>query len=425
MVGSCTLTYNQCMASPEQIAHLLRRTGFGIQPGRIRALQDSDIHDLIDERLADEGWSLSVEETTDRNFDDVRWDILPREWINQILSPNAGLHERMVWFWHNHFTTNRHETNHRLMWRQHQLVRRNALGNVRDFAREIITDGAMLHYLDGDGSRGDSPNENFSREFLELFMLGRNAGYTEQDVRAGARILSGWQTDWETGEVEFHSEYHYSRPVLFLGKRQRWDLDSYVAAVLDQPACAEHIAGRIHDYLTSVPLTDELRTGLANTLRSNDWEIRPLISEILHHDDFIGAAGRRTRQPIEWVAGAAAAFGLSEVETQGFDFWQMHQTGQVPFEPPNVAGWKDDERWSSATQVMARGNSVLHWELGEQVINSLAPEPLAVLTHCGITDPSDSTLNALHEALDAQTEYDRGLELLLAMSLLSPEFSTL
>ena len=425
MIDSWPVAYNGFMASPEQVAHLLRRTGFGIRPGRIRALADTDIHELIDERLADEGWSLSVEETNERNFEDVQWDLLPREWTNRILSPEAGLHERMVWFWHNHFTTNRHETNHRLMWRQHQLVRRNALGNLRDFATEIITDGAMLHFLDGDGSRGDAPNENFSREFMELFMLGRNAGYTEDDVRAGARILSGWYTDWETGDVGFDPEQNYDRPVRFLGTRRRWNIESYVDAVLAQPACAPHIVSRLHDYLTSMPLSDELRSSLANTLRSNDWEIRPVIAEILHHDDFTSAAGRRTRQPIEWIAGAAAAFDLSEVDTKGFDFWQMYQTGQVPFEPPNVAGWTDDERWSSASQVMARGNSILHWELSDQVINSLEPDPVLVLAHCGITDPSDSTLNALEEAIAAQTEYDRGLELLLTMTLLSPEFSTL
>lgn len=413
------------MASPEQVAHLLRRTGFGIRPGRIKALQSTDIHDLIDERLTDEGWSLSISETHERDFEDAQWDVLPREWTNRIMSPDAGLHERMVWFWHNHFTTNRHETNHRLMWRQHQVMRRNALGNLRDFAREIITDGAMLHFLDGDGSRGDAPNENFSREFMELFMLGRNAGYTEDDVRAGARILSGWYTDWETGEVGFNPEHHYARPVRFLGTRRRWNLESYVDAILAQPACAGHVAAQIHGYLTSMPLTSERQEALGDVLRNNDWEILPLVREILHHDDFVNATGRRTRQPVEWLAGAAAAFDLYEVDTNGFDFWQMYQTGQVPFEPPNVAGWSDDERWSSASQVMARGNSILHWELSDQVINSLEPRPIDVLAHCGVINPSDSTLNALEQAISAQTEYDRGLELLLTMSLLSPEFSTL
>lgn len=414
------------MASAEQAAHLLRRTGFGIRPNDIAGLNDGDIHELIDERIADNGWSQSAEDAAAREFDDeTEWDLLPREWMGRMMSPDAGLHERMVWFWHSHFTTNRHETTHLLMWRQHQTMRRHAMGNVKALARELLVDGAMLHFLDGDGSLGESPNENLSREFLELFMLGRNAGYTEDDVRAGARILSGWWVDWETGDVHFEREQHYDRPVTFLGDRKRWQLDAYVDAVMAMPSCAEHIAGKVHSYLVSTPLSDERRSELGEVLRTNDWEIRPLLEAVLHHDDFVQARGRRTRQPVEWIAAAAAAYDLSEVNEDGFDFWQVQQTGQIPFEPPNVAGWPDDDRWSSATQVMARANSFLNWEAPLRVINSVEPTPRAVLAHCGVTDPSDATIDALQRAFDAQGEYDRGVDLLLAMSVLSPEFATL
>lgn len=414
------------MATAEQAAHLLRRTGFGIRPNDVAALAGTDIHDLIEERIADQGWFQSVEDAEGREFDDeTEWDLLPREWMERMMSPDAGLHERMVWFWHSHFTTNRQETTHLLMWRQHQTMRRHALGNVKELARELLVDGAMLHFLDGDGSLGEAPNENLSREFLELFMLGRNAGYTEDDVRAGARILSGWWVDWETGEVHFEPEQHYDRPVTFLGDRKRWQLDSYIDAVMAMPSCAGHIAGRLHDHLVSTPLSDERREELGEVLRSSDWEIRPLLSELLHHPDFTEARGRRTRQPVEWVAAAAAAYDLTTVNEDGFDFWQVQQTGQIPFEPPNVAGWPDDDRWSSATQVMARANSFLNWEVPNRVINSVDPTPLAVLAYCGIFDPSETTVDALQRALDAQGEYDRGVDLLLAMSLLSPEFATL
>lgn len=412
------------MATPEQVAHLLRRTGFGIRPGTIDALAPEDIHDLIDKRLEDEGWFLSKDEADGRQFDDdTEWDLLPREWMERIMSPGAGLHERMAWFWHGHFTTNRNETTHLLMWRQHQTIRRHALGNIRELARELLIDGAMLHFLDGDGSDGESPNENMSREFLELFMLGRNAGYTEEDVRAGARILSGWWVDWENGEVHFEAEGHYDRPVTFLGTRQRWRLDDYLEAVMSMPSCAEHIAGKVHDHLASTPLGDDRRSQLGDVLRSNDWEIRPLVREILHGDDFVEARGRRTRQPVEWLAGAAAAYDLSTIDEDGLDFWQIQQTGQIPFEPPNVAGWPDDERWSSASQVMARGNTVLNWEVPDSVINAVEPTPHAILAHCGITNPSDSTVAALELAIGNQTEYDRGVDLMLVMSLLSPEFA--
>lgn len=419
------LAYTVDMARKAQIAHVFRRTGFGVPHDALARYDATDIHELIDERLSDEGWALSEEEAAQRNLDDAEWYTLPAEYLNAMLSPEAGLHERMVWFWHGHFTTERGETNHREMWRQHQLFRRHGLGNLRDFARAIITDGAMLHYLDGSGSRGDAPNENFSREFLELFMLGHNQGYTETDIRAGARILSGWSVNYENGDVAFDRESHYDRPVTFLGRRSRWDLDDYVEAVLAQPSCAEHVATAIHNYLVSTPLSDEDRSQLGAVLRNNDWEIRPLVAEILHGDDFVEALGRRTRQPVEWFTAAAMAFGITAIDEGGFEYWHVTQAGQVPFEPPNVSGWPDDERWSSAGQVIARGQAMMNWELSDSVIDRLAPTAEAVLEHCGIVAPSSKTLDALHRAIERQTEYDYGLELLLSLALLSPEFAVI
>ena len=413
------------MASREQVAHLLRRTGFGIRRGQIDQLVSSDIHELIDERLADTGWALSAEEAEARDFDDIEYNTLAEEWLDRMLSPDAGLHERMVWFWHGHFTTSKEKTTNRLVVRQHHLLRRHALGNVADLAREIIVDGAMLQYLDGDDSRGDSPNENLSREFLELFMLGQDAGYTEDDIRAGARILSGWRVDYESGDVTFDPENHYDRPVSFLGTRRRWTLDAYVQAVLDQESCADHIAGKIHDHFVSTPLTDERRQELGDILRDNGWEIRPLMAEILHSDDFVEARGRRARQPVEWIVAAATAAGIGQLGEQGFEFWQVYATGQIPFQPPNVAGWPDDDRWSSATQIMMRGNTVLNWELSDLVINTVAPTPRAVLDHLGIVGVSESTANALTTAITEQTEYANGLEMLIITAMLSPEFSTI
>lgn len=411
------------MARADQIAHVFRRTGFGVPQGSFQRHEATDIHDLIDERLADTGSALSEDEANARNLDDAEWYTLPSEYMNALMHPDAGLHERMVWFWHGHFTTERGETNHREMWRQHQLMRRHALGNFREFAREIITDGAMLHYLDGAGSRGDAPNENFSREFLELFMLGRNQGYSEDDIRAGARIVAGWTVDYETGDVSFDREAAYNRPVTFLGRRSRWDVDDYVDAILDQPSCANHVAGAIHNHLVSTPLDDERAAQLGDVLRSNDWDIQPLLAEILHHDDFAEGTGRRTRQPVEWLTAAAATFGIHAVGEQGFEYWHIEQTGQVPFEPPNVAGWPDDQRWSSASQVISRGQALMNWDLAESVINQLEPTPDAVLDHCGIANASDETVTALQRAIESQTEYDYGLELLLALALLSPEFA--
>jgi len=407
-----------------QVAHILRRTGFGIRPGDIERWADTDIGDLVEDRLADEGWFQTAEEAAEREFADDGYDLLHREWLGRMLEPQAGLHERMVWYWHAHFTSSRRGTTDRLMWRQHQLIRRNALGNFRELARSILEDGAMLHYLDGAGSRGDSPNENLSREYLELFTRGRNAGYTEADVRAGARILSGWWVDWDSGEVGRSAEDAYDRPVEFLGVRRRWNLDEYVDAVLAGSEASEHVAAGLHSHFVSTPLSDTRKKELGALLRSNDWEIRPLLAELLRSDEFLSGAGVRTRQPVEWLLAAAAVLDFGTLDDFGFELWQLDATGQTPFEPPNVAGWADDDRWSSATQVMVRANTVLDWEISDALIDSIEPTVDAVLAHCGLFDVSPETRAALNSAIEDQDEYDRGLDLLLALALVSPEFAT-
>ena len=127
-VGSWSVRYNSGMAQPDQIAHTFRRTGFRIPDRAFSRHASTDIHDLIDERLNARVSVMSEEDANARNLDDVDWYSLPAEFLEQMMAADAGLHERMVWFWHGHFTTERGETNHREMWRQHQLIRRHALG---------------------------------------------------------------------------------------------------------------------------------------------------------------------------------------------------------------------------------------------------------------------------------------------------------
>ncbi len=405
-------------------AHILRRLGFAARADEIATARERDPHELVDDLLDRPGWSLEESDTDARVFGDDDYETLGREWLDRLLMPEVGAHERLVWFWHDHFTTHFEETSTMLMWRQHQRVRRHALGNFRTLAREMVTDGAMLHYLDGSGSRGDSPNENFSREFLELFMLGRNADYAEDDIRAGARILAGWWADWDTGEVRWAAEDAYSRPVTFLGRRRRWTIDEYVDAVLEMPSCAEHVAARLHEYFVTTPLSEDRRRRLGRILRGADWELRPLLEEILHHGDFVNARGRRTRQPVEWLVAAAAVYGFESLEEFDFEFWELWATGQIPFAPPNVAGWPEDDRWSSASQVMSRLGTVLDWELSDELLDSVEPTPVAVLHHCGIPEASPTTREALERAIGSQGEFDRGLDLMLALAVVSPEFVT-
>ncbi len=414
--AQCTDPYLAVMERHEAVAHLLRRTTFGPRPGQVERLADRDLGELISEILDDRGDRAEGAAPPDV-ADDA--ETLVRWWINRLRDPRAGIHERMVWYWHGHFTTSLDRVSAEMMWRQHQRIRRHALGNFGDLAREIATDAAMLVYLDGSGSTGDNPNENLARELMELFTLGVG-NYTEDDVKAGARALSGHWVDWERAEVHFEPDDHYDRPVRFLGERSRHDVDSVIDAVLAQPACARHVASRLHRHLVGLDPEPAHLDELAALFRDRDLEILPLVEAILRSDAFAGARRTRPRQPVEWLVAALPALGADDVE---IDLWALERAGQLPFHPPNVGGWPDDDRWVDGSQVLERVNRVLDLGWREAIDTDVEADVDTVLARCGIWEVSPATRAVLDDAIRRQSEYDRGLELLLALTLTSPEFS--
>lgn len=409
----------------EAVAHVLRRCGFGPAPGEVDRYVDAGAAALIDELLAiDDHNSFDGDALAGYEPDDGLDDLF-EVYFDTMLSRVNPLHERMTWYWHTHFTTNGESSGAKFALRQHQLLRKHALGNFGDLAREITTDPAMLYYLDGSGSKGEAPNENYAREFLELFALGHGGGWTEEDVRAAARILSGWHVDWDEGTVTFDPERGFDRPVTFMGERRRWDLDGFIEFVCAQPACAEHVVTRLYNHLVGPNLEDGRRDQLAKVFRDADLEIRPLLGEMLHGDDFASSVRSRTRQPLEWVLAALQAVGFTSVVQAELPYWVFDVLGQRPYRPPNVGGWPLDDRWSAPSQIILRTSMVLDWELPDYIIDSVVPTADSVLGHCGIYSPSPSTLEAMRGIESSVSEYDRRLELLFAATLVSPEFSLL
>ena len=388
-------------------------------PGQVEERVGTPLEAIIDDLLAAEPFLLPDEEVKGRSFEDSDWDEVLLWWTDRLTDPAAGLHERMTWYWHTHFTSSLDKSSQRSMWIQHHLLRNHALGNFRDLCQAIAVDGAMLQYLDGSYSTGDAPNENFARELMELFTLGAG-NYTEDDIRVAARGFSGWAVDWETGEVTFDAERHYGRPLEFMGIRRRWDAESLIDAILDQPACAAHVAGRIHRHLVGTDPSPARRSELAAVFRGADYEILPLVEAILRHADFRDAIQARPRQPLEWLVAMLGATGHLDSE---LEIWWLDLLGQVPMSPPNVAGWPDGERWLAASQMLLRTTRVIELELPDSLYDEVPATIDAVLDRCGIYDPSPATLAALERAARAQPEYENGLEMLMTLALTSPEFS--
>ena len=116
-------------------------------------------------------------------------------WTSQLLNPACGLRDRMAFFWHTLLTTHRYAAGYQqLIGPQLDLLRANALGNFRTLLQGFCVDGALIMYLNANGSTAADPNENLARELMELFTVGIGH-YTEADVRAAARAMTGWNVD--------------------------------------------------------------------------------------------------------------------------------------------------------------------------------------------------------------------------------------
>jgi uncharacterized protein (DUF1800 family) len=403
------------------VAHVLRRLTFGPHPGQVAELVGDGPQALIQQLLNNATNDTAVTDPGDslaESGDD--YDSLVNWWLRRLARPDTGLHERLVWFWHNHFVTSIEEVENTMMRGQHELIRKHAAGNFKELFTAIMHDPAMLVYLDGDTSTGDAPNENLAREAMELFGLG-NGNYTEADVKAGAKALAGWRVDWETGESWLSEEDRYQRPVELLGVRKRMGVEEFVDTVCAQEACGRHIAGKLHEYFVGFAPDEARRRELAAILVDSNFEILPLVAAIVEHHTFLENRNNIARSPVEWYLAVRAGAGLR------LDVWTLWNLGQMPLHPRNVGGWPHHLEWLDRTQLFLRAQQIVQLALPAEAIVGRDDLVTAALEHCGLYDVSTTTQDQLRSVMsevDAErlSRFDAA-HLLLELSLNSPEFA--
>jgi uncharacterized protein (DUF1800 family) len=357
------------------------------------------------------------------------WDANLKGWVGNMRNPEGGVHEKMTWFWHSHFATSADKVgNPFLLHNQQRIFRNHAMGNFRDLLSAVMKDPAMLLYLDSAGSSVEAPNENLSRESMELFALGRG-NFTEADVKAGALALAGWEVDYETGAVTYNAERGLGGEVLYLGRRGLLGVDEVVDVLCDHQACAPHIAAKVYRYLVGVGPSDERLKAVADEFRSSGLNISTLVESIVRGDEFLQLRMNRPRYAIEWWGAALAALGeFREGEDPDVGAWNLEQLDQLPYKPPNVAGWSPGAKWVSPSQQLTRASYIwgLSWRM--RPFEPLGGTDLvgAVLQRCGMHEVSDATMAALRDAATATAGAADALSVsrrLLTVAVCSPEFA--
>lgn len=342
------------------IAWLHRRVGFGLAPGELDELEALGVDATLDRLLDPDAAGVPAEPSPFEGLPFDRQDPLPsiraaiERWFDRMVTTRRPLVEWMAWYWHGHLTTSVATVRFApLVADQIDLYRTAGLGDLPSLLRSVTVDPAMLLYLDGNTSTGASPNENYGRELLELFALGVGA-FTEDDVRAAARALTGWTVERRTGQARFVPARHDDTPQQLLG-RQVHDVDTVIAAVTEHPACAPFVAGRL-----ARAILGDVDAGLVDRLARDfvdaDLRLAPLVRAILEAG-LDGAGGAVLGAPVPWAAAARRATGAApDVAVLGR---LLDSAGQVPMRPPNVAGWPGGPAWLAASTVVARFNLAL------------------------------------------------------------------
>ncbi len=380
-----------------QAAHLLRRTMFGATTTDITAVQKMTLNQTVDMLLANDPpptdaplvwyhiesggvvdgqtWTqLDYNVTNDFN----RSQSLSGWWINLMLTQKISIREKMVLFWHNHFACGMTSVGDaRYTYKQNLYLRANALGNFKTLAKGITLDPAMLRYLSGNQNVKSAPNENYGRELQELFTIGKGpetsvgdyTTYTEADVKAAAKVLTGWKDDPKTvgyiftaadhDSTDKHFSARYNNTIIKGGADQAGalkELDDLLAMIFSQDATAKYICRKLFRWFVDYKIDDSIEQNiivpLSQTLIANNFEIKPVLSQLLKSTLFNDGTytGCIIKNPIDLVIGTVRALGValpdpSNLTTRYYGWMSLRESaGNMQmkiFEPPNVAGWQE------------------------------------------------------------------------------------
>ena len=421
------------MSSPSPaalVAHVLRRAAIAPDPDRVARFTQGK-SDALQAANAAIDWALGAapQPIVPAQIKTDGWDDALNGWTANLRSSNAGLHERMTWVWHNHFATSSDKVgNIPMLHAQQQLLRTHAMGNFATLLRAMANNPALMLYLDLSGSSVEAPNENFARELMELFTIGPGT-YTEDDVKAGALALAGYEVDYNSGQVSKKPDRSLGGEVVFLGRRGRLTLDDVIDVLLAHEATATSVSAKVYRHLVGVWPTADRQQKIAQVFRGSKYEIRPLVEEILRGEEFLTSRLNRAKLPIEWWVGALHAVEPFRADQdKNANPWVLQQMGQMPHRPPNVAGWPLTARWLASDQQVTRASYIrsLSWKMQPIVAPPGGDLVSATLTRCSLHEVSSRTLGILQNAALATAGNADELTIsrrLLTAAVCSPEFA--
>jgi uncharacterized protein (DUF1800 family) len=412
------------------VSHLLRRLTFGPTAAEVDVAERAGVEATVDQVLDPVGRTADLpslgadaappkgvsreEKQKARQAARARIQEATRWWLARMVT-EAGAAEKLTFFWHGHWATSAQKVRSAaLMLGQQQTFRRYGGGPTGPLVRAMLRDPALILWLDGQKNTRKAPNENLARELMELFTLGVGS-YGEADVKAGARVLTGWQVDRATGTAKLLPRRHDDSPVTLLGTIGRFDTDSYADLLVRHPAHLPFLAQRLWiRYGSGTAPAPETTARLAAAGRAGTTA---MLRALATDPAFAGTAGQLVKQPVEWMVGAVRQLGIDPAKLPRAG---LRALGQEPFRPPSVGGWPVGAAWltTSSTQARLKHGQALA-ALAEAAVEELAgaDDRVGALGRLLVVDTwTGRTSAVLREAA-------REPRKLLALGLASPEYA--
>lgn len=365
-------------AERRRVARLFHRAGFGATVDDIDRWAAQGYPATVEHLLAfkpaghraDDAEVAALESGAPANRVE-RFDMSPfvRWWLDRMATTRFPLEEKLTLAWHDHFATAFGKVlRPKLMIRQNRLLRDHAGGSFRDLAKAITADAAMLVWLDGTTNQAATLNENYGREFMELFTLG-TGHYSQADVREASRAFTGYTVD-EQGTVAFNPALHDPGEKTVLGQRGAWGPPDMADIVLDRhpdgPVAARYIARRLAVFLHHPEPEPEVVAAMADAFTGSGFEVKAMVRALFLRPEFTDGEAQTVKPPAELVAGTMRALRLARVPVTGEGRGRARRAdgfaeasadmGQDLFDPPSVAGWKGGASWANTATVLARYN---------------------------------------------------------------------
>ena len=281
------------------------------------------------------------------------------QWLKDMLT--VGFREKMALFWHNHFVTEWDTYGcSAYLYEYHKLLQQYALGNFKQFVYDMGINPAMLIYLNGNTNTKESPNENYARELMELFTMGRDNGYTQSDIVEMARALTGWYASYDSCEpASFDAENFDDEDKTILAKTGNFNYDDVIDLIFNQRTneVATYICTKLYKHFISNEVDTLIVNQLAATFITNNFEIAPVMRQLFKSEHFFNSynIGPLIKSPVELYLYFVKVLELPYEDGQlvGLYYALMYQ-GQELFSPPNVAGWPGQRAWINENTLTER-----------------------------------------------------------------------